>query len=70
MNKIIWFKNNNTRTKNEKQIWQQNFIILTYANMNTKITWQGYDAKSCLKLMLNILKEMKGPTSIYFLLGT
>jgi hypothetical protein len=23
--------------------------------------WQGYDVKSCLRLVLNKLKEMKGP---------
>jgi len=44
--------------------------MLTYANMNIKRTWQGYGARSCLKLMLNKLKEMKGPTSIYIALGT
>jgi len=44
--------------------------MLTYANMNMKITWQGYSVRSCLKLMLNKLKEMKGPTMISNLLGT
>jgi hypothetical protein len=38
--------------------------------MNMKRTWQGYGAKLCLKLVLNILKEIKGPTPIYTLLGT
>jgi len=33
--------------------------------MNMKRTWQGYGARLCLKLMLNKLKEMKGPTSIF-----
>jgi hypothetical protein len=28
-------------------------------------TWQGYNVKSCLRLMLNILNEMKNPTFIY-----
>jgi hypothetical protein len=32
-------------------------------------TWQGYGAISCLKLMLNKLKEMRGLTSIYTPLG-
>jgi hypothetical protein len=41
----------------------------TYANMNMKRTWQGYGAKSCLKLVLNRLKEMKGPISTYTPLG-
>jgi hypothetical protein len=44
--------------------------MLTYVNMNMKITWQGYGAKLCLKLMLNILKEMKGHTFIYTPLET
>jgi len=38
--------------------------------MNMKRTWQGYGAKLCLRLMLSILKEMKGPTLIYNPLGT
>ncbi len=44
--------------------------MLMYANMNMKRTLQGYGAKSCLRLTLNILKEMKGPTPIYTPLGT
>jgi hypothetical protein len=35
-----------------------------YANIQTR-TWQGYGVRSCLKLMLNILKKMKGLTYIY-----
>jgi hypothetical protein len=38
--------------------------------MNMKRTWQGYGAKSCLKLVLSRLKETKGLTLIYTLLGT
>jgi hypothetical protein len=38
--------------------------------MNMKKTWQGYDARSSLRLVLNILKEMKGPITIYTPLGT
>jgi len=53
-----------------KQTWKQIFIMLTYANMNMKRTWQGYGARLCLKLMLNRLKEMKGPTPMYTPLGT
>jgi hypothetical protein len=30
-----------------------------------KKTWQGYDVRLCLKLLLNILKEMMGTTIIY-----
>jgi len=51
-----------------KEMWKGIFIMLTYANM--KKTWQGYGARSCLRLMLNTLKEMRGPTSIYTLLKT
>jgi len=53
-----------------RQMWKQIFILLTCVNMNMKITWQGYGVKSCLRLVLSKLKEMKGPTSIYTLLGT
>jgi len=53
-----------------EQMWKQIFIMLTHANMNMKLTWQGYGARSCLKLVLNKLKEMKGPTPIYSPLGT
>jgi hypothetical protein len=38
--------------------------------MNMKRTWQGYGVRSCLKLMLNKLKEMRGPIFIYTHLGT
>jgi hypothetical protein len=44
--------------------------MLTYANMNMEKTWQGYGARLCLKLMLNKLKEMKGPILIYTPLET
>jgi hypothetical protein len=68
--KIMWFKNKNTKiinhnTKFAKQMWKQIFIMRTYANMNMKRTWQGYGVRSCLRLMLNILKETKGPTPIF-----
>jgi hypothetical protein len=49
---------------------EMNFIMLTYVNMNMKRTWQGYGVKSCLKLVLNKLKEMRDPNSIYIPLGT
>jgi hypothetical protein len=73
--KIMWFKRNNTKTKNKnmrcaKQVWKHIFLMLTYANMNMKITRQGYGARSCLRMELNILKEIKGPTFIYTPLGT
>jgi hypothetical protein len=44
--------------------------MLTYANMNMKRTWQSNGARLCLRLMLNRLKEMKGPIFIYTPLGT
>jgi hypothetical protein len=44
--------------------------MLTYANKNIKKPWQGYGARSYLRLIINRLKEMKAPTSIYTLLGT
>jgi hypothetical protein len=44
--------------------------MLMYTNMNMKRTWQNYGAKLCLKLVLNILKEIKGPIPIYNPLGT
>jgi hypothetical protein len=71
----MWFKNKNTITKNKdmrcvKQMWKQIFIMLTFANMNMKKTWQGYGARLCLRLVLNRLKEMKGFTFIYSPVGT
>ncbi len=38
--------------------------------INIKKTSQDYGAKSCLKLVLNKLKEMRGPTLIYTPLET
>ncbi len=72
--KIVWFKNKNIITKNKntrcvRPTRNQIFIMLTYTNMNMKKTWQGYGARSCLNLMLNILNEMKGLTPIYIPLG-
>jgi hypothetical protein len=32
--------------------------------------WQGYGVRSCLRLVLNGSKEMKGPIFIYTPLGT
>jgi hypothetical protein len=51
-------------------IWKRIFILLTYANMNMKITWQGYGVRLCLRLILNKLKKMKGFIFIYTPLGT
>jgi hypothetical protein len=71
----MWFKNKNTRTINKnircaKQTWKKIFIMLTYVNMNMKKIWQSYGVQDCAKMVLNILNEMKGPTSIYTLLAT
>ncbi len=49
---------------------KKNKIMLTYANMNMKRTWQGYGARLCLRLVLNRLKEIKNLTFIYTPLGT
>jgi hypothetical protein len=43
----MWFKNKNKRIKNkntkfEKQMWKQIFIMLIYADMKMKRTWQDY----------------------------
>jgi hypothetical protein len=62
----LWIKTQDVQNQHGKQI----FIMLTYANMNMKKTWQSYGVRSCLKLMLNKLKEMRDPTYIYTLLGT
>ncbi len=61
-------KNKNMRCA--KPTCKQIFIILTYVNMDMKRIWKGYGARLWLKLMLNILKEMKGLTPIYTPLGT
>jgi hypothetical protein len=71
----MWFKNKNTRPKNKntrcaKQTWKQIFILLTYANMKIKRTLQGYGARSCLKPMLNRLREIKGSKIFYTPLRT
>jgi hypothetical protein len=71
----MWLKNKNIRTKNQntrcaRQMWKWIFIMLTYANMNMKRTWQGYGVRSTLKLVLNRLKEMMGLIFIYNPLGT
>jgi len=78
MNKIklyVWLKNKNTITKNKKTkcarlMWGHISIILIYANMNMKITWQGYGVRLCLKVVFNKLKEMRGFISIYTHFGT
>jgi hypothetical protein len=47
-----------------RQMWKQIFIMLTCANINMKKTWQVYGVISCLKLVLNRLKETRDPTFI------
>jgi hypothetical protein len=44
--------------------------MLTYANMNMKRTRQSYGARLCIRLMLNKLKEMKGPILFISLWGS
>jgi hypothetical protein len=46
-------------------MWKNVFIILTYANMNMKRTWQGYGVRSCLRLVLNKLQEMRGVVLLF-----
>jgi len=53
----------------QDQHGKQIFIMFTYVNMNMKRTREGYGVRSCLRLMLNKLKEMIGPIYIYTLLG-
>jgi hypothetical protein len=70
----MWLKNKNIRTKNKnmkcaRQTWKWIFILLIYVNMNMEKTWQGYGVRLCLKLVLNMLKEMKAPIFIYTPLG-
>jgi hypothetical protein len=48
-----------------KKTMKTYMYYVTYANINMEKTWQGYDARSCLRLVLNKLKEMKGLISIY-----
>ncbi len=50
-----------------RQMWKWIYIMLTYANMNMKRTWQGYGVRSCLKLVLNKLNVMEKSTFIYTL---
>jgi hypothetical protein len=66
----MWFKNKiiKTKIKNMKyarQTWKQIFIMLTYANMNMKRTWQSYGVKLCLRLVLNKLNVMENSNFIY-----
>jgi hypothetical protein len=72
---LIRLCDSKTRTQELRtRTWDENmksiFIMQTYANMNIKKTWQGYGARSCLRLMLNRLKEMRVLISIYTPLGT
>jgi len=57
----MWLKNKNKRIKTRTwgvPTWKHISIMLTYANMNMKKTWQGYGVRLCLILVLNKLKEM------------
>jgi len=50
-------------------MWNWIFIMLTYAHMNMKKNDKA-KVRSCLRLMLNGLKEMNGLIFIYIPLGT
>jgi len=47
-----------------------NIYYVNLCKLEHEKTWQGYSAKSCLRLMLNKLKEMKSSTFIYTPFGT
>jgi hypothetical protein len=47
-----------------------NFYYVNIRKHEHEKTWQGYGVRLCLRLMLNKLKEMRGPISIYTPLGT
>jgi hypothetical protein len=66
------------KTKNSKQeheMWKRSmktnfYYVNTYKHKHEEnMTW-GYGVRSCLILVLNRLKEMRGLTSIYTPLGT
>jgi hypothetical protein len=65
--------NPNIKTKNLqkhemcKQKCKKIVILIKYEFVNTKGTKQGYGTRSYLKLLLNKLKIIRGPTSIYTL---
>jgi hypothetical protein len=59
----------NKNTRCVRQMWKRIFNMLKHENMNMKRIRQGYGVRSCLILMLNILKEIKNPIFIYTLLG-
>jgi hypothetical protein len=44
-----------------RQMWKQIYIMLTYANMNMKKTWQGYGAKIMLKFNVKYIKGNERP---------
>jgi hypothetical protein len=68
----MWFKNKNTIIKNKntrcvRHTWKQIFIMLTYANMNMKRTWENYGVRSCFKIGVEQTKRNGGPSSYLYL---
>ncbi len=55
----------NKNTRCVKQTMKTNFFYVNICKHEHEKKWQCYGARSCLKLMLNKLKKMKGSTSIY-----
>jgi hypothetical protein len=49
---------------------KMNFHYANICKHEHKITWQNYGARSCLRLVLNRSKEIKGPTFVYIFFGT
>ncbi len=60
--------------KQEHDMWKTNLKKkIYYVNIckhECEKKWQSYGVRSCLKLVLNKLKEMKSPIFIYIPLGT
>jgi hypothetical protein len=59
MNK--WTKNKNMKCA--KQTWKWIFIMLTYANMNMRKTWQGYGAEIMPKISVEQTERNEGSCS-------
>ncbi len=59
-------KDKNMKCEKCKQI----FIVIKYENINIKGIKQGYGIRLYLKLVMNKLKVIGGPTSICTSLGT
>ncbi len=64
-------KHKNKKQKDEmcKINVKTNLYFANICKHEHEITWQSYGARSCLRLMLNKLKKMKGFTPIYTIFG-